>query len=183
MQGYACSQCDEWYDAMKNTMGPRPSGELCSHSSRHRYRNAPPQTPPGYWEVCSPAMPATPAKPLVERPHRIDFSVVDEADELGFDSQPIEAAPLPRAPPARPAERPVERPVERPAVAAERPVAQAPAARGRKASPSLPSEADSIPCNAPPEEEDLYDGVCAEVAASLHCDNNPIIHSSFELIE
>lgn len=60
MGGYACSQCDEWYDALSTTLGPRPSGELCDHASRHRYHHAPPQTPPGYWEVCSPAAPTTP---------------------------------------------------------------------------------------------------------------------------
>lgn len=62
MNGFACSQCDKWYDAIKDSVRvSKAEKSMCNHSSRHRHHGSPPLTPAGYWDVCSPAAPMTAA--------------------------------------------------------------------------------------------------------------------------
>mmetsp|Transcript_37440 Transcript_37440/g.73656 ORF Transcript_37440/g.73656 Transcript_37440/m.73656 type:complete len:856 (-) Transcript_37440:458-3025(-) len=59
MKGVACSQCDDWYDAVQAYAPDGDREAMCNHVSRHRFHFTPPKTPPGYWDVCTPMSPLT----------------------------------------------------------------------------------------------------------------------------
>ncbi|GAB5373182.1 hypothetical protein AAMO2058_001728300 [Amorphochlora amoebiformis] len=54
MPGFACSECEEWYKMVKDTVADREAllgTTFCNHVSRHRRNCEIPKTPPGYWAI------------------------------------------------------------------------------------------------------------------------------------